>query len=180
MTTLIFAWYLSLLSINFIWRCEIWGDQVKCSSRRAPRYFTDLWEISFFHLVWSWKSYLILYFVFKTQQVLFFLYLERVYLLWATWVFSHTADHDSFSLLMFPVKGLRELHWYHLQSNMPWSILCMSGGHWYRWWGIIMDLEQILEALQILFPWLLRLGYQWTQTVVFPLGMSRTNHLTAL
>ena len=42
-----FAWYLSLLSIpiarlSFIWTCEIWGDQVKCSSRRTPRYFTEL------------------------------------------------------------------------------------------------------------------------------------------
>ena len=42
-----FAWYLNLLSIpvaglSLIWTCEIWGDQVKCSSRTAPRYFTEL------------------------------------------------------------------------------------------------------------------------------------------
>ena len=42
-----FSWYLSLLSIpisrlSFIWTCEIWGDQVKCSSKRTPRYFTEV------------------------------------------------------------------------------------------------------------------------------------------
>ena len=50
----------------------------------------------------------------------------------------------------------------------------MSGDHWCRW-EITMDLGQIFEALQILFLWLSRLGYQWLQTVVFPLGVSRTN-----
>ena len=42
-----FSWYLSLLSIpisrlSFIWTCEIWGDQVKCSSKRTPRYFREV------------------------------------------------------------------------------------------------------------------------------------------
>ena len=63
-----------------------------------------LWEIIFSRLVWSWKNYVILYFVFETQRVLFFLHLEKVYLLLATLrVFS---DNNSFSLLMFPANCL--------------------------------------------------------------------------
>ena len=42
-----FAWYLSLVSfptarLSFIWTCEIWGEHIKCSCRRTPRYFTEL------------------------------------------------------------------------------------------------------------------------------------------
>ena len=40
----------------------------------------NLWEKVFFGLVLSEKSYLTLYFVFKAQQVLSFLHLEKVYL----------------------------------------------------------------------------------------------------
>ena len=86
-----------------------------------------LWEILFFNVVLSQKSYLILHFVFETERVLFFLHLEKVYLLLATLrVFS---DHNSSSLLIFLANYLTELCWCHLQSDMPWSILGMSGDH---------------------------------------------------
>ena len=140
----IFVWYLTLLSVpiarlSFILTCHIWGDQVKCSTKKTPRYFTEIVKIS----------------IFSTQRVLFFLHLQKVYLHLA--VLRAFSDHDSFSLLMFPVNCLRELCWYHLQSDMLWSILDMSGNHWCRW-GLIMDLGRTLEALRALFLWLLRLS----------------------
>ena len=114
------AWYLSLLSIPNARLSFIWTCEI-------------------------WGD-LNLDFVLETQHVLFFLYLENVYLLWATLrVFS---DHDLFSLLMLPANCLRELCWYNLQSDMPWSIFGISGDHWCMS-GIIMDPEQILEALQM-------------------------------
>ena len=139
-----FVWYLTLLSVpiarlSFILTCDIWGDQVKCSTKRTPRYFTEIVGIS----------------IFPTQRVLFFLHLEKVYL--HLTVLRAFSDHDSFSLLIFPVNCLRELCWYHLQSDMLWSILDMSRNHWCRW-GLIMDLGKTLEALRTLLLWLLRLG----------------------
>ena len=57
----------------------------------------NLWEKVFFGLVWSEKSHLILYFVFKAQQVLSFLHLEKVHLFLV--ILGVSWDHDSFSLL---------------------------------------------------------------------------------
>ena len=47
------TWYFSLLSIpiarmSFIWTCETCGDQVKCSSERNLRYFTEVMVNSLF------------------------------------------------------------------------------------------------------------------------------------
>ena len=48
------SWVFQLLGwLSFIWICEIWGDQIKFSSKRIPRYFTEIVELVFFRLVWS-------------------------------------------------------------------------------------------------------------------------------
>ena len=105
-----FALYLSLLSfpiaqLSFIWTFEIWGDQVKFSSRRTPRYFTELVGNNLFPSSFILKESFSFVFCLQNTEVLFFLHLERVYLVLATLrVFS---DHNSLSLLMFPGKCQR-------------------------------------------------------------------------
>ena len=80
---------------GLIWTCEIWGDKAKCSSKRTPTYFTEVVELVFFNLVWFWKSHLIS--GLRNIKIMFFLHLEKFYLLLATpRVFS---GHGSFSLL---------------------------------------------------------------------------------
>ena len=72
----------------------------------------------FFCSVWFWKSDLGLNLVFETEQVLVFLHFKKVYLLLTTLrVFS---DHGSLFLLIVPVNCLRELYWYHLQSDLEY------------------------------------------------------------
>ena len=147
-----FAWYLSLLSIpiarlSLIWTCEIWGDQVKCSSKRTPRYFTELVGNNIF------LSSLILKELFNF-----------VFCLQNTTSSAFSIFRESLCALSYIESFLRS--WFILFANVSceWSerITLVSSVKWYalEYWEITMDLEQILEALQILFLWLLRLGYR--------------------
>ena len=174
-----FAWYLSLLSIpitrlSFMWTYEIWGDEVKCSSRRAPKYFTEFVGNNLFPSSLILKE--LFNFVFclrNTTSSVFSIFRESLFAL------SHIESFLRSWFILFANVSCKRSERVTLVSSAKWYALeyfghGMSGGHWCRW-GIIMNLEQILEALQILFPWLFRLGYQWIQTVVFPLGMSGTS-----
>ena len=101
-----------------------------------------LWEIAFFCLVRSSKSHWTLYFVFKTQVLIFSTFRKFVCSL-PHWEFSQIMIYSLCKcfLWMFFERVVLVL-----QCDLPWSILDMSGDHWCRW-RIILNLRQILEAL---------------------------------
>ena len=120
-----------------------------------------LWEFEFFCLVCSQNT---------TNSV--FLHLERIYLLLATLKVFFRSKFILFANVSCQLseRGM-------MVSSAKWYILWngdTSGDHWCTW-RIMMDLGQILEALLILFLWLLMLGYQWIHTAVFTLVMKWTS-----
>ena len=167
-----FPWDLSLLSVTIArFNFKICEGQVKCSSKITPGYFTEfagnslfstnsiLKELfNFVSCLWNTTSSVLSTF---RKSLFAFSHIEST--------FSHFfSDHDWFSFLMFSVNCLRELYWDYLKIDMSWSILDKSGGYWRRW-VVTMDLAKILEALQILFLWLLRLASH--EYIVIPLGI---------
>ena len=163
-----FAWCLSLLSIpvallSFIYTCEIWGDQVKCWSKRSPRYLTEVVWISFFpstlvlkgiyFWIWSSKHNKFCFIFYNTLRVFF--------------------DHDSFYIsceLSDRAMLVSSAMWYALEYfRHVWRSLMQMRNIRPDLWGTPDTISLIVETwLPTDTNYCLHFRYEQNQSLVSP------------